>query len=415
MSAGTSRYGDAALGYELGKVERCVEGIRHHTLFKASCALGELAAGGELDESETRAALEAAGRQVGLPGVDVRRQVGRGLERGRRHPRRAPEHGPCLVDTDRTEILGQLVVWWHRASAAKWPGQAGSTRLRIVAGLFLLATGAGKVDLADSLRQVSEATGVSHATIWRHRAALAPWVRVVSKGRRNGGRHRWRLCLSAGTSASAQNETSRPTRQGNASGLFQGARLPERQSLSSPAHDVWGRWSGGWRLFCLLDADDGLTTRDLAAATGYHVGTIRRSMNKMAAMGLAERDGDRQWRSVSCASPREEDVSDLAARRRALHQRQRVQHRLYKAAAAAAREHVRDCSTAPPGADPETGEIASLRPRAVADSFDPRGDGMVTRPPDTGPDLRRRRRRRTGYPMASPARDERPGEGSWAP
>lgn len=417
MSAGTSRYGAAARRYELDKVDTAPDGFRHRTLFAASAALGELVAGGEVDEDSTQAELEAAGRLLGLAEADVRRQVCNGLRRGRRHPRRAPEGGRCLVDAERVEVLDQLVAWWQRVSAAEWPAQAGSTRLRILAGLFLLAVHAGKVDLDDSLRQVSEASGVSHATVWRHRSALAPWVRLVSTGRRSGGRHRWRLCLTAGASASAQNETSQHPRQGDASGLFQSARLPEREALSDPAHDLWGRWSGGWRLFRLLDDEEGATTAALADVTGYAVGTIRRSLARLAGLGLAQRDGDREWRSVPSASPPEEDVGDFAARRKARHKRQREHFRRHKAATAAAREAAALGRGSPSFAvDVETGEITDVAPGAPGrPSSTLRGDDAVTRPPDTAADQHRTPGRRTGNPTATPASGGRSSERSWAP
>ncbi len=366
----TSHYGRAALAGELDKVERSSEGFRTRTLFAAAAALGELVEGGELDRTQAEAQLEAAGRLVGLADLDVARTVRRGLERGKRRPRRARGDGPCLVTVERAEVIAQLTAWWRRVSVADWPGMAGSTRLRINAGLFLLALGAGKVELNDSLRQVSEACGLSHVTVWRHRASLSPWVKVVSRGRRSGGRHRWRLCLAAGAPSCAQDETSRADPAGSASGLLLSARPPVPHSLTDPAHDLWGRWSGGWRLFCLLDEGEGATARQLAEVTGYAVGSVRRSLARLRDMGLAERDDDGEWRLVESAQPREEDVVDHAARRRSRHVRQRVNYRRYRAEREAARERARECrgtvsnmptvDEGPPPVDPETGEVAVL-------------------------------------------------------
>ncbi len=436
----TSRYGAAALADEVDQVERAPESFRTNTLFKAAAAVGELVEGGELDKIAAEAHLKAAGRLVGLSQADVRRTVARGLERGKRRPRRAPDTGPHLGTADKVQLIAELSAWWERTSAAEWPGLAGSSRLRVLAGLFLLALGAGKVTLAESLRQVSEACGLSHATVWRHRAALAPWAVLVSRGdRRTGTRHQWRLRL--GASPRAQGETSPQTRRGGAlhrsgSGLFHSARLPVAGTLTDPTHDVWGRWSGGWRLFCLLSEEERVTARELAEATGYAVGTIRRSLARLADMGLAERDGDLAWRLIPEAVPRAEDVGEWAERRRRRHCDQRELYRQYRAHRLAAWEAARERQAVPgneevpPPADPETGEVASLSTPPVAQpppGIDPetgeitetawspqsghsRGNDMVTWPPDTGPELPRPRRRRTGNPTAPPASDGAPGE-----
>lgn len=384
----TSRYGAAARDDELDQVERSSKGFRTHTLFKAAAALGELVEGGELDRIATVARLEDAGRLVGLSEGDIRRQVRRGFEQGKRRPRRAPEAGPCLVGAERSHVVVELSAWWERASTAEWPGLPGSTRLRVLAGLYLLALNAGKVELSDSLRQVSEACGLAHVTVLRHRDALAPWVTLASRGdRRTAQRHRWRICLAAGGAHEVPGRMpTRPTGDpAGSGGLVLDARPPVAGTLTDPTHDVWGRWSGGWRLFCLLDVDEGLTTRQLAEATGYSVGTVRRSLARLGTMGLAHRDDDLAWRLVPDAVPREEDVGDWAERRRHRHFRQRIQYRKYRRARLAVWEAARKRQappgdeSVPPPVDPETGEPAELPTRpAPPPSVDP-DTGEITR------------------------------------
>jgi hypothetical protein len=215
----------------------------------------------------------------------------------------------------------------------------------------LLAVRAGRVELDDSLRQIAEAAGVSHECVRKNRSALAPWVIVASKGNRTGARHRWRLNLAAGKSAHKLTG-QRPSPTGK-SGLTTYARLAVRGTLTDPAHDHWGgRWSGGWRLFCALDFEDGATASELAVSTGASVGGTRRNLRRLEAEGLAIRDGDGAWRLGSEQAQGAEVEIPHAARRRQRHRKQREDFRAWQRREAEARERRRVRLV-----DAETGEI----------------------------------------------------------
>lgn len=99
-ATGDRSYGKAALDQEIGRVAQAIAGTtegRNNTLNKAAFSLGQLVAGGELDEREVVAALTSVARQVGLfedPNCGERgvaATIQSGLEAGKLEPRTAPE------------------------------------------------------------------------------------------------------------------------------------------------------------------------------------------------------------------------------------------------------------------------------------------------------------------------------------
>ena len=97
-----TNYAEAALRDEAVKVANAGRGDRHHALIAASCALGELVAGGalpdELMESELFVACENNGMIAEGREAEVRRTIADGLARGAEHPR-APEPSPSRRTT----------------------------------------------------------------------------------------------------------------------------------------------------------------------------------------------------------------------------------------------------------------------------------------------------------------------------
>jgi Bifunctional DNA primase/polymerase, N-terminal len=90
--AGTcSRYGQAALNHETSDVATTIEGGRNNRLYMAAARLGELVAGGELDENLVRARLHEAAAAAGLGRAEAELTIISGLKRGFLTPRRAPE------------------------------------------------------------------------------------------------------------------------------------------------------------------------------------------------------------------------------------------------------------------------------------------------------------------------------------
>lgn len=93
-SSTSSRYGEAALTRELIGIAQSIEDQnRNSTLNAAAFSLGQLIAGGELDQSSTEAALLGAAMAKGLGEKEARNTIRSGIAAGMREPRSAPERG----------------------------------------------------------------------------------------------------------------------------------------------------------------------------------------------------------------------------------------------------------------------------------------------------------------------------------
>jgi hypothetical protein len=83
------RYGAVALDAECDVVARAVNGTRNHTLNRASFKVGQLVAGGVLDEAGAVAALLDAAGRCGLGEREASQTIASGLRAGGRSPRGA--------------------------------------------------------------------------------------------------------------------------------------------------------------------------------------------------------------------------------------------------------------------------------------------------------------------------------------
>jgi putative DNA primase/helicase len=83
-------YGMAALEAECALVQAVGEGGRNDQLNKSAFALGQLIAGGELEEHIAVQNLESSGISAGLPQAEVRQTVAHGIRDGKLEPRTAP-------------------------------------------------------------------------------------------------------------------------------------------------------------------------------------------------------------------------------------------------------------------------------------------------------------------------------------
>ncbi|MGC5013150.1 bifunctional DNA primase/polymerase [Streptosporangium sp. DT93] len=77
----------AAITGELDRVAAALEGQRNRTLYMAATALGQLVAGGALNEVEVTTLLEQGGVDAGLSATETRLTVASGLKNGARRPR----------------------------------------------------------------------------------------------------------------------------------------------------------------------------------------------------------------------------------------------------------------------------------------------------------------------------------------
>lgn len=85
----TTSYGQAALEAELERLASAPEGTRNDTLNKVTFALGQLVAGGELDQDTILDLLLKTAVDIGLPEREARKTIESGLTSGMQEPRTA--------------------------------------------------------------------------------------------------------------------------------------------------------------------------------------------------------------------------------------------------------------------------------------------------------------------------------------
>jgi putative DNA primase/helicase len=88
---GGTPYGLEALNKELDDLRRTGEGGRNQQLNESAFALGQLVAGGELDQDVVVGELHSTGMAIGLGEVETEKTLRSGLESGKLQPRTAPE------------------------------------------------------------------------------------------------------------------------------------------------------------------------------------------------------------------------------------------------------------------------------------------------------------------------------------
>lgn len=92
-------YASKALGQELDTLRRATNGQRNDTLNRAAFNLGQLAAGGALDQATVEDDLLTAALAVGLGEHEARRTIKSGLDAGAASPRSAPAPGSASSTT----------------------------------------------------------------------------------------------------------------------------------------------------------------------------------------------------------------------------------------------------------------------------------------------------------------------------
>lgn len=85
-----SAYGLAVLTGELDQLRLARAGSRNHSLNRAAFAVGEVVAGGELQEAHARNELLRVALSIGLPEPEARQTLDSGFTAGAREPRSAP-------------------------------------------------------------------------------------------------------------------------------------------------------------------------------------------------------------------------------------------------------------------------------------------------------------------------------------
>lgn len=118
---GSERYAAAALEKELDALARAQEGTRNEQLNKSAFSLGQLVAGGALNESDVVDKLEIVASAIGLDEKEIKKTIQSGLKGGAKEPRGVPKE-PVLkwavakngteteteVNEDESELLWKL-------------------------------------------------------------------------------------------------------------------------------------------------------------------------------------------------------------------------------------------------------------------------------------------------------------------
>jgi len=90
LASNKSTYGEKALAGEIIKLSQVTEGERNTTLNNAAYSLGQLIAGGELDQATVEGALFGLALSKGLPQKEAQATIRSGIESGKLHPRSNP-------------------------------------------------------------------------------------------------------------------------------------------------------------------------------------------------------------------------------------------------------------------------------------------------------------------------------------
>jgi hypothetical protein len=308
-TVGTS-YGRAALESAIANMAEVTE--RSHGLFRNSCAMGNLIAGGQLEERLVVDELLRAADARGMNRRLAERTNERGVGRGKTTPRTPPPPRPYT----RTDGRGEVIEWWEAVGRAEWTGRAAATDLRILAGFGLIGLRLGKTRFTASYRQLAEEAGV--------------WVGTVHKTLERGleGVHRVRSASRALGTSSEWQLVARHAHVGNSSAFRygEGQRLfPGRASIDRPDHDLWSKWPQGWRVYNLLLVDEGLSVRSISETIGRHPGTVRRILFRLRDQQLAQRGEEGEWTALSPP----EGVRDGGFVRRARERRHRDERKLW--------------------------------------------------------------------------------------
>lgn len=250
-------------------------------------------------------------RQRGWPGMD--RWFDRSWATARQFIEQRPTFG------GRNEALQVLRRMDELARRLPWPGTAGGTDRDVLRAHIAIAVDAGTTRYRASERQIAERAGVHLATVRRSNKRLKArgWISIVKPWQTAEIATTWRVRVPADLP-----DDLLPVSP-------QGGCEDTGSTSSDPRSDVW-RWHGGLgkaseRVWDALAVP--MSAKDLAAALDLKPDTVSRHLNRLAAYGLAIRDGT-SWRRGST------DPGSAAAslRSHGAAQRQRVRHEADRAA-----------------------------------------------------------------------------------
>jgi hypothetical protein len=209
-------------------------------------------------------------------------------------------------------LAAQLRQW---ATSRPWPGRSGATDRAVYLAHLDIVARCGRDPHHASARDLAELAGVSWQTAANanHRLVDADLLELVMPATPTLA-HVWRLCEHKLT-------------------LYH--LTCDGVSTYATSHDLF-RWQGvgkaGAEVLAALAA--GVTSeRDVAAATGRHVTTVRRKLRQLLGVALVEPLGDGYWRAVDDPdldrAAIEWNVAGIGERQRVRHEKERQDNRLY--------------------------------------------------------------------------------------
>jgi DNA-binding transcriptional ArsR family regulator len=344
-----TRYGAAALHSEVERALHAPPGFRHKTLFSAACRVGELVGGGEIGESFAVSQLVELGLVLKpAERSEVERTVRAGVERGRGVCRSAPTTGSMIRNGGESRMRVLALLSRANRDVERWRGVTGTSDLRVLVAVSLLALHAGKVRVGASYREIVETSGVSLGTVARALGSLeGTYLRrthVAGVHRRKDRSvfqllvpHEWTEAFFGDTDEQAGGSPHRQNaRCSNLS--LDSERL--RSGLRDPAHPLWRRRGSAWRIWCALAADrdtegTGLGAAELAQSIGMSPRTVWRNLSYLREHGIVD-----SLEGVWCAHRDTEAVSAVAYLEptrelvRERHRLEREGHRIWLAARA---------------------------------------------------------------------------------
>jgi len=176
-----SRYGHAVITSELIRCTATPRGGRHNQIYATARRVGELVAGGEIDEDFARHRLVEMGRRLKPDEIgEITRAVNDGIRKGKLTPRSGAQPGVGIHIRNSTDAV--LAIWAMAdavmANTRGWNSRTAGTDQRVLLALCSMAIRCYKTRFGVSVRQLAEEAGVGVATAHRSLVRLeGTWLR----------------------------------------------------------------------------------------------------------------------------------------------------------------------------------------------------------------------------------------------
>lgn len=163
--AAAPAYGRKALEEEANRVARAAVGSRNDQLNRSAFSLGQLIAGGSLEEHSVRDVLTEAALMNGLEGDEIDRTISSGLEQGMKEPRGAPARPARRRSSERPPLI------------LKHPEPEGNGRLRTDAEALLALARDGHVTGASDIANAERFVAIARdSLLWTPGQGWLEWT-----------------------------------------------------------------------------------------------------------------------------------------------------------------------------------------------------------------------------------------------